>query len=820
MISDFRYALRQMAKHPGYAATVILTLAFGIAVNTQIFAAVTAIFLKPMPVRDPGRLVAVIQRSSVINLPHGSSFMDFQDLRASSKNLTDFIAFRSAPAHVSLPGKSPNREWVEAVTPDSFQKAGIPMMLGRSLEAADGELPPGVPVAVLTHRYWKNQLGGDAAVLGRSVIINGSPYTVVGVASPGFESFSYMFSVAAFVPSGCIARLQKDGENLFKYRGTSIWSILCYLRDGASINDANAEITVFSDGLARDYPDEHRQSRFQAVMEQRARPLPTLTDFTFIFVSLFAGLVTLVLVIACANVANLMVAQAVNREKELVVRSALGASRARLIRQLLVESVVLSIAAGLAGYVLSVWGGNILQQSFPASEFPMRNFQDTDWRVWFFTAFISLVTGVAAGLIPALRSSRIDINEGLKRNAGQQLNGGKHRFRNALVIGQVAMSCVVLVSSALFFRALEAAKTMNFGFNPEGLTMLSVDLDLQGYDQERGLRFQKQVLERVHALPGVKAAHFTQHFPFSASNDIVIRSVWPENPTVTLPEGRAMVMLTAATPGLVSDLGISVVKGRDLLPSDDEKSRPVAVINEAMAKAFWPGADPIGQHFRRDWQGGPAIEVVGVVPTGKYLMLSEEPRPYYYAPFAQSYGMPATLVVRATSNAGNISRRLSEIVHEVDPDLPVYHQNSFEEHMNSSGFGYMPLRMGRTMAGIQGSLALALAIVGLYSVVSYGVSRRVREIGLRMALGATARDVMMLVSREGMRLTLIGLTAGLLMALLLSFGLSKILYGVHPADPVAFAIVTLLLAGTAALACAIPARRAAKVDPMNALRSD
>jgi predicted permease len=773
-----------------------------------------------MPVRDPGRLVAVIQHSNVIPLPQPTSFLDFQDLRTSANALTDHIAFISAPAHVSIPGKSPERVWVEAVTPDAFQKLDVATILGRPLQPSDGELPPGAPVAVLTYRYWQNKLGGDPGVIGRAILINGKSFSVVGVAKPGFESFTYILSMAAFVPSGAATQLRNDGDNLFKYRGMSLWNVLCYLRPGASLAEANAQIGVFSERLAKDYPEEHRQSRFQAVLEQRARPIATLTDFSGVFLSLFTGLVILVLMIACANVANLMAAHAVSREKEMVVRAALGASRWRLIRQLIVESLVLSLMAGLTGFCLSNWGGGVIQQLFPAADFPIRNFQDTDWRVGVFTVVISLVAGLSAGLFPALRSSRVNLNEGLKQNAIQQLGGGRHRMRNSLVIGQVAMSCVVLITSALFLRALRSAENLNFGFKPDGLLMLSVDLDLQGYNQDRGLRFQKQVLEKVLALPGVESAAFTQHFPFNSGNDIVIRNVWPDNPTGAVPEGHSSVALSAVTPGFVKMFGIPLLRGRDLLPTDDEKSPYVAVINETMAKAFWPGRDPIGQHFHRDWQGGAPIEVVGVVPTGKYIMLTEEPRPYYYAPFSQGYGMPASLVVRAAGDSRILTHSLRQAVQAVDPDLPVYHLATFEEHMASSAFGYMPLRMGATMAGIQGSLALLLAILGLYSVVSYGVSRRIREIGVRMALGATQENVVMLVSREGLRLTLIGLGIGLLLALFASFGLSRVLPGVRPADPVAFVIVIAALIATSALACALPARRATRVNPLEALRAE
>jgi predicted permease len=818
MLSDLRFAFRQIAKFPGYTTTVVLTLAFGIAVNTQIFAIVSAFFLQPMPVRDPGRLVAIMQRSDIINLPYPISFLDFQDIRAGSKALTDHIAYFSTPAHVSVPGQSPERIWVEAVTPDAFGKLGITVILGRPLQPTDGEMAPGTPVAVLTHRYWQNHLGSDPTVVGRTVLINGKPFTIVGVAKPGFDSFSYLLSSGAFVPSGALSQLRTDGDAVFKYRGMSMWRVLSYLRPGATIAEANAELGVFAQRFAKDFPEEHRNARFQAVLEQHARPDPALTDFAPVFAVLFAGLVALVLFIACANVANLMSARALGREKELVVRAALGASRWQLLRQLLIESIVLALIAGVVGYSLSVWSAGLLQQFTPTGEFPVREPQGAGWQVWGFTAAISLIAGLASGLFPALRSSRIDVNEGLKQGASRQIGGGRHRMRNLLVIGQVALSCVVLVAAALFLRSLNAARDLNLGFRPDRIIMLSLDLSLQGYDKDRGLRFQTQVLERVCALPGVESANFAQHVPFQ--NNIVLRSTWPDNPTAHVPDGHTTIALSAVTPGFVTMFGVPLVRGRDLASTDGEKSPQVAVINEAMAKAFWPGVDPIGQHFHRDWQGGPPIEVVGVVRTGKYIMLTEEPKPYYYVPFSQYYEMPATLVVRAVTDPRSLAHSIRETIRVVDPDLPIYSLITFDEHMAASAFALMPLRMGATMAGVQGGIGLLLALLGLYSVVSYGVTSRTREIGLRMALGATHGHVMQLVSREGLRLTLIGVVIGLVLALGLSFGLSRIVFGVRAIDPIAFPVVVVVLFATAALACWLPARRATKVDPNEALRSE
>ncbi len=819
MLSDLKFAGRQILKFPGYTAVVVLILAFGIAVNTQIFGIISAFFLQPMKVRDADRLTVIVERSDVFNLPLGLSFLDFRDIRAGSRSLTDDIAFMFTPVHVGRPGRVAERTWIEAVTPDAFAKLGIRTLLGRPLQPADGEMPPGTPVAVITERYWKNHFGGDPNIIGRTVMIDTKPFTIVGVAQPGFDGFSWAVAVSLFVPSGVLPSLRPEFDSYFKYRSAIAWRVMAYRRPGATIAEANAELAVFAKRFAKDFPEEHRNVRFQAVPELRARPDPALTDFMPIFTVLFAGLVALVLVIACANVANLMGAHALQREKELVVRAALGASRGRLIRQLLIESLVLAAIAGAIGYLLALQGSSLLQQALPQSgDLPVRPPQSPGWSVWAFTTVISLIAGVASGIYPALRSSRVDLNEGLKQGAGRQSTRGRHRLRNLLVIGQVAVSCVVLVASALFLRGLYAARDLNLGFRPGHLVMLSLDLTLQGYDQERGLRFEKQLVERVDALPGVVAARFTQHVPFG--NNIKIRGVWPDHPAVHLPDDHTTVAGTSVTPGFLAEMGIPLQRGRYLTPADDEKSPHVAVINEAMAKAFWPGQDPTGQTFHRDWKGGPPIEVVGVVPTGKYVMLSEDPRPYYYVPFAQDYGMPATLVVRTAGDPAGLAASLRQAVHTLDPDLPIYNLVTMDEHLRTSFFALMPLRAGAILAGVQGAIALLLAILGLYSVVAFGVSSRTREIGIRMALGAGRQNVVRLVTREGLRLTLVGIAAGLVFGIGLAFGLSHLVFGVHALDPVALPGVVIVLVATAAAACWLPARRATKVDPMIALRSE
>ncbi|HEX2099369.1 MAG TPA: ABC transporter permease, partial [Candidatus Synoicihabitans sp.] len=699
MLSDLKYTLRQIVRSPGYTAVVVLTLALGIAVNTQIFAMVNAIFLQPMKVRDADRLTVIVERSDLFSMPHGVSFLDFKDLREGSRALTDHIAYFFSPVHLSASGGAPERAWVEAVTPDAFDKMGVSTVLGRPLQPADGETAPATPVAVLTHDTWQTRFGSDPDIVGKTIQFNSLPFTVVGVSRPGFGSFSYSLAVAAFVPSGMLPQLNPNGAAFFEYRSAKAWRVLAYRQPSSSLAEVNAELALFAERFAKDFPADHKNSRFQAVPEQRARPDPSVADFLPVFIVLFIGLVALVLFIACANVANLMSARALNREKELVVRAALGASRARLIRQLLVESTVLALLAGIVGMLLVVWGSGLLEQFAPKGDVPIRPPDAPAWQMIAFTAGISLVAGVTAGLLPALRSSRIDLNESLKQGAGRGMAGGRHRWRNLLVIGQVAMSCVVLVAAALFLRGLSAAGDLPLGFRPERLLMLSFDLSLQGYNEQRGLQFQKRLLEDTRALPGVEAATLAQHLPFN--NNIKVARIWPENPSAHLPTRDVAVSLSAVDPGFGATMGLPLLRGRQLADSDDARAPRVAVINEAMAKTLWPGRDALGERLRLDWDGGPLVEVVGVVATGKYIMLTEEPKPYFYVPFAQRYGMPATLVVRTAMDPGALAQAARETIQRLDPDLPIYDVLTFEDHLAQSAFALMPLRAGAMLAAIQ-----------------------------------------------------------------------------------------------------------------------
>src|SRR5664280_1219328 len=593
MFSDLKFALRQLAKSPGYTLVVVLTLALGIAVNTNIFGIVGAFFLQPMPVPDADRLTLVLQRSEAWNYPHAISFPDFRDYRARTASFSDLVAFFPQPMHLSAEGKTPERAWIEVVTPNGFSALGVPAALGRVLVPSDGEAQGGQPVAVLTYRFWQNRFGGDPRVVGQVVQINGHPFTIVGVAREGFQGFTSSLVMSAFVPSGAITQVYGDGAKFLDERGIPAWRTLGKLRRGARVAAADAEVKVVTAQLVRDFPDSHKGTQGMVLPEGRCRPDPMVADFSMMFAILFMSLVTLVLLIACANVTNLMLSRALTRQKELTMRAALGASRWRLIRQLLSESLLLAGLAGLAGWFLASRVGDLFARFAPHGDIPVAMATGPAPRDYLFTVVLSLLAGVASGLVPALRASRVDLVESLKESPGGRLADGRHRLRNLLVVSQVAFSLVVLISAGLFVQSLQRARSVNLGFRSDHLLMLSFDLGMEGYSYERGESFIRQTLDKTRALPGVTAAGVTQHVPFDYY--VQIRDVWPENPPPRFKDGSSSVAYSRVDPGFFDLMGLRLLGGRLLAETDTESAPRVTVINQAMAAQCWPGEDAIGK---------------------------------------------------------------------------------------------------------------------------------------------------------------------------------------------------------------------------------
>lgn len=810
---DLRQALRSLRKQWGFAAVAVLTLAFGIGVNVSLFGLISAFFLQPLPVRAAHELVIVMQRGDAISIPYGHSYPDYRDYRDATRTFSDLVAYMPTPAHLSAPGQKPERTWIEIVSPNYFALAGVSPAFGDFPQPGE-EGKGGPPRVVLSNRYWQQRFGGDPSLVGRSITINGKSFTVIGIAPAEFTGLSWAMAVSAFVPSGSLGALWDNGDAFRDSRGTHAFRMVGRLAARRTVDQARAEMEVISKRLADAYPVEHKGSRVLVMPENRARPDPAVAGFLPVFAAVFSAMVAMVLLIACANVANLMLSRAVARQRDLVIRAALGASRFRLIRLQVVESLVLAACAGALAILLAQLAGQAIAAFTPADDVPIVEQRPVDWSVYFFTLFMSVAAGIGTGLWPARSATRFNLVETLK-DGGNVAGPSRHRLRNLLVIGQVTLSLVVLMSAGLFMNSLRQMQHIALGFRPERLLMMSIDLGLQQYTTPRALRFLDELLTRAAALPGVERATVASHVPFDYGiqiTDIAIEGMIPGSKDEHVPSAFSVV-----GPGFFETTGGLVVQGRGFDATDDERSRRVAVVNQAMARKLWPNEDPIGRRFRFG-RNGPWIEVAGVARDGKYVMLAEEPRTYFYLPLAQEYRSPTTLMVRATSEPEALVQPLQRLLGEMDSHLPVFNVRTMDEHVRTSVFGLMPLRVGTIMAGVQGVVALLLALMGLFAVVSYGVSRRIREIGVRMALGAERWDVLRLVLREGLKLSLVGIAIGLLVAFGLGVALSRILYGLAPVDTGVMAGVTLLLLFVSALACYVPARRATRVDPLIALR--
>ena len=817
-MDELKQAVRSLLRQPGFTIVAILTLAFGIGVNVSLFSLVSAFFLQPLPVHEPERLVMVLQRGDLINMPYGLSYPDYLDYRASARTLSSLAAYMPAPVHVSARGRAAERTWIEVVSPNYFAVAGAAPHLGEFPRAGEAESRGSAPTVVLSYRYWQRRFGGDPSLVGRSITINGRSFTVAGVAPENFTGLSWAMAVSGWVPAGAMGTLMDGGDAFRENRGAPAFRLMGRLADGRSLDDARAEIGTIGARLSAAYPADHKGTRVVVIPENRARPDPSMSEFMPIVAAIFMAMVALVLLIACANVANLMIARALARHRDLVIRSAIGASRWRLVRLQFLESLLLALSAAILALLLARWAGQALAGFVPAGDIPVTEDHPWDWRVYAFTLAVSLVAAVAAGLWPARQATRFDLVPALKEGAAVVGSSSRHRLRNLLVVGQVMMSLVVLVSAGLFMHSLRAMQTVSLGFRPTGLLMMSMDLGLQQYSDERGQQFVETLLERTKGLPGVAAATVVSHVPFDYGmqfTDVTIEGIIPG-----AKDNYTTAAYNTVGPGFFETSGVTVVRGRTFDFRDRERAPRVAVVNETMARGLWPGVtDVVGKRFRFG-RSGDWVQVVGVARDGKYVMLAEEPRPYFYFPLFQRFQSPLTLVVRSTSDPTSLSNVVQKTIAGMDPGLPVYNVRTMDKHIASSVFGLMPMRAGASIAGVQGIIGLLLALMGLYAVVSYAVSQRTREIGVRMALGASKSDVLRLVVREGMRLSIVGIVLGLLLAMGVSLVLSKVLYGLAPLDPVVFGLVTLVLLGVSALACYIPARRAARLDPLVSLRCE
>jgi putative ABC transport system permease protein len=796
LLQDLRYALRTLAKTPGFAFIVVLTLALGIGANTAIFSVVKGVLLTPLPYQDPSRLVVVWESkgTSTHNVVNPANYMDWHD-RATSFSGLALLSW----AGLTFTGDQAERVPGRAVTPDLFGVLGATPLLGRTFNAEESR-PHGPRVIVLSEALWRRRFGVDPAIVGRAVPVAGGTVRVVGVMPASFRPMP-LGREEYWEP------MALDWSN--RARNGRYAMAVGRLRDGVTIERAQTELSRIARQLESDAPDF--DTGWSATVVPLMEQVVGGAQRTILVV---LGAVSLVLLIACANVANLMLARAASRERELAVRAALGASRWRLVRQTLVESVILALAGGAAGALLASWGVHLLVRAAPPDVPRLADIR-VDLTVLAVTGLLSMAAGVLFGLPAALSRSGAAI-QGLHAAATRTTAGvPAARLRGALVIAQMSLAIVLLVGAGLLVRSLRRLIAVDPGFDPANISAVTITLPDATYpDSLRRVAFYERLLERVRTMPGVQSAGIISWLPMTPGNAATSLTVVgrPE----PAPGQKPTAAIRIVDPGYFDAMRIPLKRGRSLAPSDRLGSVPVAVISEAMVRKLWPGEDPIGQHVKVDWwHEKVSVEIVGVVGDSRHDGLDAEFEPTLFYPFAQESQGGMSLVLRSTLPPATLTRMVRAAVSEMDKGLPVADAVTMYHHIAEM---MADRRYPAFVLGLFAALALTLAAVGIYGVLSYTVGQRTREIGVRLALGARPADVLRTVLGGGLRLTLAGVALGAMAAGLAAGALGKLLYGVRPLDPLTFALVTLVLVGVALLAMAAPARRAARVDPMVALR--
>jgi predicted permease len=810
LMQDIRYGFRMLKRRPLFTVIAVLTLALGIGANSAIFTLVNTVLLRPLPVDAPDELVSLTVMGKNDSL-QAFSYPNYKDFRDRNEVLSGLFATRMAPISLSRNGNN-QRIWGYEVTGNYFDLLGVEAVEGRTFRPEEDSTPLTHPVAVVSYDSWKNRFGGDPTLVGQQILLNGHKFEIIGIAPEGFVGTEVVYTPEIWVPM-MMQEWLEPGNAWLEVRRTQNIFATGRLKPGITSEQAEASLNVLAGALAEEYPDTNEGQVIRLMPPGFI--IPGLRGAVVSFTMILMAVVALVLLIACTNLASLLLARATERRKEIAIRLSMGASRSRLIRQLLTESVLLALAGGLAGFLFAVWIIDLIVSLKPPIDIPLWIGLPVDWRVMLFSLLIALATSLLFGLVPALQATKTDIIPALKDTASQ---AGYRRtpLRSILVVAQIALSLVLLIAAGLVVRALQQLQKIGPGFDTQNGLVMSFDIALQGYDQARGQQFHRQLIERIDALAGVRSASLTDLFPLSINYSS--NSFYVEGETTDRGANVPTAMVASIGLDYFSTMGVAMLAGRDFTEKDDDKATRVVIVNEAFVRQILPRVnsihDAIGKRVRTTPEA-PLREIVGVAKDGKYWTIGEASQPFVYFPLLQSYSSTTTLIVRTNSDAEAMIGAIRTEVQKLDANLPLYDVRTFTEHIGMSMF---PARIAATLLTSFGVLALILSAIGIYGVVSYSVAQRTREIGIRMALGAQAADVLRLIAGRGIRLALLGIAIGIVAAFLVTRFMESLLYGVSATDPVTFAVITGLLVLVVLLACYIPARRATKVDPMVALR--
>ncbi len=809
---DLRYGARMLVKKPAFTLVAILTLALGIGANTAIFTVINAALLRPLPYPDAEQLVVVAttMRRETVEV-RTASYPDFVDWR-DQNTVFERMAAQASTSFTLTGGAEPERVNGELVSADYFPLLRARPAFGRTFLPEEDRAPDTHRVALVGYGLWQRRFGGSSALLGQTIQVNDGNYTVVGIMPERFRGVSDDAEI--WLPMMMVSSIRPASQ--LQQRHQRWLSAVARLKSGVTLAQAQAEMDAIMRPLEQAYPNSNRN--------RGARVTPLDEQFfggLQLTLWILLGAVGCVLLVACANVANLQLQRAAGRASEMAVRLALGATPRRLIRQLLTESLLLALIGGALGILLALWSVDFLVKLSPVT-FPSFVKLSIDGRVLGFSLVISVLTGALSGLAPALQAARPALNETLKaggRNASGGL--GRNRLLGSMVVSEIALALTLLIGAGLMIRSLQRLQAVDPGFDSERLLTMRVSLPLQRYPREQIIAFSQRLRERLQAMPGAQSAALASDLPLSGSTSA--GPIELEGRHEAPAGGEFRMYRHRVTPGFFSTLGIPLIKGRDFTADDHAQAPGVVIISEAMARRYWPNEDPIGRRLREDIRGAstpaPWLEIAGVVGEIKYRGLPQNPTadPDVYFPLPQSPVGNLFLAARSGVDPNSLVAAVRGVLRELDPDLPVYEVTTMAESVANQT---TRSRFSAWLLGVFGALALALAAVGIYSVMAYAVEQRSREIGIRMAMGARAADVLKMVIRQGMKLALLGVALGLGAALALTQLMKKLLFGVAAADPLTYGVIALLLTLVALLACWIPARRATKVDPIIALRCE
>ena len=807
LVQEFRYGVRALLKSPGFTIIAILTLALGIGANSTIFSWINSTLLDPIPgVAHANQYVELTAGPAGDDAP--ISYPDYLDLREHNHSLSSLMTY--ALWSMDMAGDTkPERVWGMFASENFFDALGVHPILGRGFLPVDGTKSGGAPVVVISYRLWQTHFGGDSSIIGRTVQINKRPYSIVGVTPAVFQGPQSGLRTDMWLPVMMVQQFATGSDDFLKNRGAHWLMTIGHLKPDVTREQAQAEMNILYGQIGKQFPNSHKD-RNSVTLHPLWRAPFGANYYLQTILFLLMAISGVVLLLACANVANLLLVRGVGRRREMAIRLSVGATRWRLVRHLLAESLLLALSGGGVAMLLTLWSAGTLADFVPHTEIPISMSVHADRTVLFATFIISPLTGVIFGILPALRTSNLAPAAVLKEESGSASGGRrKARLSSILVVAQIAMSLLLLVCAGLFIRSFRLAEKFNPGFNPHNVLLDWYDLGGVGYEQKSGTEFHRQVLAKLQVLPGMQSVALAHWIPlgFTRSWTTVDAEGYVPRPQESMDIDDVLV-----SPNYLQTMQIPLVAGREFSLSDTDASQLVAIVNQEFARRYWPNEDPLGKRLRAD---GKWFTVVGVAHNSDTESLNQKPKPFLYLPLFQDYSSYVAIHARVAGNPLAYVSAVQNAIHELDADLPLFDLMTLDSRIELNSTDD---RIGGVFVGAFGVIALVLAAVGVYGVLAYTTRQRTHELGIRIALGAEPRDVFGLVLRQGAILAVSGIAIGLAASFALTRGLSSTLFGVSATDPLTFTAVAILLLFVALLACYLPARRAMRTDPLAALR--